>query len=102
MTSTTAPRPPRKYETKTQMRLREGLEAWNRSCPNYAEQVFWRQVERDEGVTFFGGDDDFDQRRRDDHAQMILNMGRRWVTVLPMSARAAWRADYLKRKERSE
>lgn len=92
----------RRYETKAQKRARLELEAWSRSCPTYAEQMFWREVEREEGVTFFGGDDDFDQRRREEHAQRILRRDRRWVTVMPMSAREAWRAEYLQQKGQTE
>lgn len=92
----------RRYETKAQKRAREGLEAWNRSCPTYAEQMFWREVEKAEGVMFMGGDDAFGDGQRNALAQKCLDRDGRWWTIMPMSAREAWRAEYMRQKEQTE
>ena len=92
----------RVYETPAQKKFRLEIDEWSRTCPTYADQMFWRETERAEGVSFMGGENDFDEGRRQRFAQMILERDRRWVTVMPMKARAAWREAYLQRKEQAE
>lgn len=82
--------------TPAQIKLFDEIERASRATPEAREVVFWREVERAEGVCFMGRDDASGESQRQLRAQDLLDRWREWITPLPWSAREAWQREYLK------
>lgn len=82
--------------TPAQIKLFDEIERVSRATPEAREVVFWREVERAEGVCFMGRDDASGESQRELRAQDLLDRWREWITPLPWSAREAWQREYLK------
>jgi len=82
--------------TPAQRRLFDEIERVNRATPEAREVVFWREVERAEGVCFMGRDDEFGDGQRQRRMNDLLDRWREWITHLPWSERDEWRREYLR------
>ena len=82
--------------TPAQIKLFDEIERVSRATSEAREVVFWREVERAEGVCFMGRNDASGESQRELRAQDLLDRWREWITPLPWSARKAWQREYLK------